>query len=122
MTRQKERSRIDMKKIVIASSFFICFGILAAGLTQADTVIMKDGKEVKGIVLEEYKDRMLISTVDGERSLMKEEIKELYFDTEEQNLIKLAEQARDKGDFVKSLRITRRRSRRTIIQRPQRTA
>lgn len=68
----------------------------------ADTIYTNDGKEIKGIVVEDYKDRIMLSTADGEITLMKSEIRELYYDTEEQNLIKLAEQAREKGDVVKA--------------------
>lgn len=68
----------------------------------SDTIYTKDNKEIKGIIVEEYKDRVLVSTVDGERAIMKPDIRELYFDTEEQNLVKLAEQAKDRGDFIKA--------------------
>lgn len=91
-----------MKK---ACLFFIILAIFCLRITSdsfADTIYTKDNKEIKGIIIEEYKDRVLISTVDGERTLMKPDIKELYFDTEEQNLVKLAEQARDRGDFIKA--------------------
>jgi C-terminal processing protease CtpA/Prc len=69
----------------------------------ADTIEMKDGRELKGIVVEEYKDRIIMSTADGEMTVMKPDIKELYFDNDEDNLIKLAEQARDRKDYVKAL-------------------
>jgi hypothetical protein len=90
------------KKIVFALLTFFIYGLLTTDYGLSDTIYTKDNKEIKGIIVEEYKDRVLMSTVDGERSLMKSDIKELYFDTEEQNLIKLAEQARDRGDFIKA--------------------
>ena len=90
------------RKIVVAVSLFLFYGLGTIDCGFSDTVDMKDGKEIKGIVLEDYKDRILLSTVDGERTLMKSDIKELYFDTEEQNLIQLGEQAREKGDFIKA--------------------
>jgi hypothetical protein len=91
-----------MKKISFLSAFFTIYGLFSVAILSADTIYTKDGKEIKGIIIEEYKDRVLISTVDGEKSIMKSEVRELYFDTEEQNLIKLAEQARDRGDFIKA--------------------
>jgi len=91
-----------MKKIFLLTVLFIAYSLRPAAVSNADTIYTKDGKEIKGIIIEEYKDRILIATVDGERSLMKSDIRELYFDTEEQNLIKLAEQARDRSDFIKS--------------------
>jgi hypothetical protein len=102
MTRQKELSRYKMKRIFLLSVLFIAYGLKLTAISAADTIYMKDNKEIKGIVLEDYKDRVLLSTVDGERTLMKSDIRELYFDTEEQNLIKLGEQAREKGDFIKA--------------------
>jgi C-terminal processing protease CtpA/Prc len=62
-----------------------------------------DGEEIKGIVLEDYKDRIVMSTFKGEITLMKSGIKELYYDDEENNLIKLAEQAREKHDYIRAL-------------------
>lgn len=92
-----------MRKIVLAVFFFI-YACLPAGRDYAfsDTIYTKENKEIKGIITEEYKDRITISTVDGERTLMKSEIRELYYDTEEQNLVKLAEQARERGDYIKA--------------------
>jgi len=69
------------------------------GLVHADTIRKTDGKELKGIVVEDYKDRVVFSTVDGEVTIPKSRIKELYLDSEEDNLIRLAERARDRGDY-----------------------
>jgi len=91
-----------MKKTALMFFLLSVCGLWAADKGLSDTVYTKDNKEIKGIIVEEYKDRVLISTVDGEQSLMKSDVKELYYDTEEQNLIKLAEKARDKGDFIRS--------------------
>ncbi len=68
----------------------------------ADTVIKTDSSELKGIVVEDYKDRVVFSTANGEKIIMKSDIKELYYDEEESNLIKLAEQARERRDYVKA--------------------
>ena len=68
----------------------------------ADTVTLKRGKEVKGIVVEDYQSRIVMSTVDGEQTIMKDDIGEIYYDTEEDNLIKLAERARASRNFVKA--------------------
>lgn len=82
----------------------LCLAFLssAAGRGSCDTIYTKEDKEIKGIIVEEYKDRILMSTAEGEKMIMKADIKELYFDTEEQNLIKLAEQALDRGDYLKA--------------------
>ncbi|MFH0764462.1 MAG: PDZ domain-containing protein [Candidatus Omnitrophota bacterium] len=71
-------------------------------LSYADTVETKSGSEIKGIVVEDYRDRLVLSTADGEITLMKSDIREVYFDSEEDNLIKLAEQARERKDYPKA--------------------
>lgn len=68
----------------------------------ADTITLKNGKEVKGIVVEDYQSRIVISTIDGEQTIMKDEIGEIYYDTEEDNLIKLAERARERRNYAKA--------------------
>lgn len=75
---------------------------LVSGGSIADTIYTKDNKELKGIVVEDYKDRVIFSMVDGEQTIMKTDVRELYYDTEEQNLVKLAEQARDRDDLTKA--------------------
>ena len=65
----------------------------------ADTVSTRDGKEIRGIVVEDYKDRIKFSTADGEIMLMKSDIRELDFDSEEDNLVKLANQAQEHRDY-----------------------
>lgn len=68
----------------------------------ADTIYTKDRRELKGIAVEDYRDRLILSTADGEITIMKSDIAELVFDNEEDNLIKLAQLAQTKGDFIKA--------------------
>lgn len=95
--RRMKQSKLSYIFLVVAA-----FLSIMAGCAIADTIYTKDGKELKGIIIEDYRDRILFSTVDGQITVMKDDVKELYFDTEEQNLIKLAEQSRDKGDYIKA--------------------
>lgn len=86
-------------------SFIILFFVLCALFSvhaNADTVTTKDGQETRGIVVEDYSDRLVISTVNGEVTIKKSDIKELYFDEEENNLINLAEQAKERHDFTRA--------------------
>jgi len=92
---------INKRSCVLFAIFFI-YGLWTIDYGLSDTIYTKDGKELKGIIVEDYRDRIVFSTIDGQATVMKSDVKELYFDTEEQNLIKLAEQARDKGDYVKA--------------------
>lgn len=70
--------------------------------TPADTIYTNDGKEIKGIVVEEYNDRLVLSTADGEVTVMKADIRELTFDSEEDNLVRLAQQAMDRRDQARA--------------------
>lgn len=91
-----------IRKVFISISLVFIYGLWTMDYGLSDTIYTKDGKELKGIIVEDYKDRILFSTADGQVTIMKSDVKELYFDTEEQNLVKLAEQSRDKGDYIKS--------------------
>ncbi len=77
--------------------------LMLSGLAAADTVNKNNGEEAKGIVVEDYKDRIVLSTANGEKTIMKSDIKELYYDEEEENLIKLADQAKEKKDYIRAL-------------------
>lgn len=77
--------------------------ILFISSSSSDTIVTNDGKEIKGIVVEDYKDRVVFSTVDGEVSVMKSDIRELSFDSEEDNLIKLAEQASEHREYSRAM-------------------
>ncbi|MDP2929464.1 MAG: PDZ domain-containing protein [Candidatus Omnitrophota bacterium] len=92
---------INKKSYLLSAVFFIC-GLWTVDRGLSDTIYTKDGKELKGIIVEDYKDRIIFSTVDGQLTLMKSDVKELYFDTEDQNLISLAEQSKDNGDYIKA--------------------
>ena len=97
--RPKGAKQSKMSYIFLIVAAFLS---LVTGYAAADTIYTKDGKELKGIIVEDYKDRVIFSTVDGQLTLMKSDVKELYFDTEDQNLINLAEQSKDNGDYVKA--------------------
>jgi hypothetical protein len=42
--------------------------------SRADTVFLKDGTRVQGVILDEYSDRVLVSTAEGEKSVLKDDI------------------------------------------------
>ncbi|MBN1405442.1 MAG: PDZ domain-containing protein [Candidatus Omnitrophica bacterium] len=82
-----------MKHII----FFLMFFILQSSV-YADTVYMKNGEEQKGIVVEEYIDRIKLSTADGEIEILKNNIKDILYDMPAQNLVKLGDFHRQKGN------------------------
>ena len=90
-------------RFVILSLIVCGSAAFFAGYPLADTIITNDGKEIKGIIVEDYKDRIVFSTADGETTIMKSDIRELSFDSEEDNLIKLAEQMSDRRDYPRAM-------------------
>lgn len=68
----------------------------------ADTVIMKDRTRVKGLVVEEYVDRITLSTVDGEKSIFRKDIERVEYDTPEQNFMQLGRAYDAKGWYDKA--------------------
>jgi len=94
-----------MKIFKFASLFLIYTACMVLYVPQlyADTIITDDGQELKGIVVEDYRDRVVFSTADGEITVMKSDMRELLFDSEEDNLIKLAEQATDRRDYSRAM-------------------
>ena len=89
--------------LVLSSAVLVLSGLgLLMGRSTADTIYSHDGKEIKGIVVEEYSDRIVLSTVDGELTVLKSDIKELYSDSEEDNLVRLADQAMERRDQARA--------------------
>ncbi|MFH1877272.1 MAG: PDZ domain-containing protein [Candidatus Omnitrophota bacterium] len=63
---------------------------------------MNNGEQFKGVVVNEYKDRIILSTTEGEKQIKREEIKDIIFDLEEQNLLKLGDLYLDKNMYEKA--------------------
>ncbi len=80
----------------IVFSLFLAFGLSTA---RADTVIKRDGRELKGIIVEDYYDRIVLSTPDGEVQVLKSDVRELSYDSEEDNLIKLGDLAKERSNY-----------------------
>lgn len=57
---------------------------------QADTIHLKDGSELKGLIVEEHADRLVLSTEKGETPLMRGSIKEVEYSDPAQTLFQLA--------------------------------
>jgi len=89
----------EAKKVLMAMVFFV---LCSVGVSFSDTVYLKDGSEVKGIVVEEYKDRVIMSTEHGETEIDKEEVKKINYDLIEQNLVAMADEFAAIGDYEKA--------------------
>lgn len=82
---------------ILVISFFSC-----GNAVHADSITLSDGKEVKGIVVEEYGDRVIMSTYEGEKTIFKKNIRGINFDLPEQNLSKLGDNAMAKREYKKA--------------------
>jgi C-terminal processing protease CtpA/Prc len=71
-------------------------------MISADTVYLEDGSEIKGIVVENYHSWIVLSTFEGEKEIVKAEIKDIIYDRREQNLIKLGDYHQEKGNAAKA--------------------
>lgn len=54
----------------------------------ADTVSLKNGKQLKGLVVEEHEDRILLSTASGEIQVLRRGIRKIDFSDPAQNFLK----------------------------------
>lgn len=70
------------KKLTLLISF-ICILNLQTGY--CDTITMKDKKVLKGVVVEKYADRIILSTIDGEIEVLRSDIKDVIYDAPEQS-------------------------------------
>ncbi len=86
----------EAKKAIILSVFFV---FASFGSSFCDTIYLKDESQVKGIVVEEYSDRIVISTEYDEAEMMKFEIKSIRYDLLEQNLVAMAKKYKEAGDY-----------------------
>nr|MBU1327976.1 PDZ domain-containing protein [Candidatus Omnitrophota bacterium] len=86
-----------MYKIII----FIAL-ILTATTLYADTVILKNRTKVKGLVVDEYVDRIALSTIDGEKHILRKDIDKIEYDAPEQNFMQLGRAYDEKGWYDKA--------------------
>ncbi len=86
-------------KIII---YIVLLLFMSNNFSGADTISMKGGERIKGVIVEEYKDRVVISTVDGEKEIMRDKIGNVIFDLEEQNLTSLGDFYQDRRMYKKA--------------------
>ncbi|MDD5504955.1 MAG: PDZ domain-containing protein [Candidatus Omnitrophica bacterium] len=97
-----------MKMTIVKFCLLLCFqsaslACLSSGSSAlADTVYQNDGSEIKGIVVENYATHIILSTFEGEKRIDKALIKDILYDTIEQNLSKLGDYHQERGNFSKA--------------------
>jgi C-terminal processing protease CtpA/Prc len=85
------------------AAFLLMLIIFCAKDSLADMLDMKDGRQIKGVVLRDGPDRVLFSGVKGEEDINKLDIAQISYDTEEENLLSLADNAFQKREYAKAL-------------------
>jgi len=68
----------------------------------ADTVLLKNGKRIKGLILDEYRDRIVLSTFGGEIEILKKDIRSAIYDEEAKTLITKARNHARRENYVKA--------------------
>lgn len=81
----------------------IVLALAAAGIADADTALLKDGREIKGLVVEEHEDRVVFSTADGEIRLKRTLIADLQFDDPAYTFLSLGRERERQEKFGEAL-------------------
>ena len=86
---------LQLRLAVLAMTMFTVFLPSA----YADVVYTKTGQELKGLVVEEHKDRIVLNTEANERSISRQDIDDIFYDDPERNYLYLGKQALEGNDF-----------------------
>lgn len=78
-------------------SFFIC------PEAPADTVVLKNGKGIKGLVVEEHEDRIILSTEKGEIPILRKGIHNIQYDDPAQNYLQVGKAYEKDGKLGEAL-------------------
>ncbi|MBI3333104.1 MAG: PDZ domain-containing protein [Candidatus Omnitrophica bacterium] len=63
-------------------------------------VYLRSGGSLKGLVVEEHGDRIILNTEGGEQPVFRRDIDEVFYDDPERNYLYLGSQALEAGDFA----------------------
>ena len=74
----------------------------------ADTIFLIHGDTIKGIVTEQYEDRVIIRVPGGEIGIYKNRISRIKFDEPEQNYLQMGDKYLEKKQFDKALQLYKR--------------
>ncbi len=92
--------RMRLYKGRVCVVFFVFF---ACGIHLfADTVKLRNGGDIRGIVVEEYRDRVIVSTHEGEKEIFRKNILDILYDLPEQNLLKLGDACMGRREYEKA--------------------
>ena len=98
--RGRGRSR-NLNSFILGGIF--CPSLLFCAVLRAETVQLKDAKELKGLVVEEHHDRIILSTENGEIPVLRDEILKIDYDNPAQNFIQAGRAYEDKERWPEAL-------------------
>ena len=87
-----------VRKIIFIIQLFCITGCI-----YADQVVLKNGNVLKGIVIEKYHDRIILSVPYGQLPLYMKQIEDIIYDRPEQNFLKMGNKYLDEGDVDKAV-------------------
>jgi len=70
---------------------------------RADTVLLKSGEKVKGLVVEEHEDRIILSTADGEIPILRNQFTDIQFDERAYSLLSVGRALERQGKYGEAL-------------------
>ena len=96
-----------IRKLFLSSVLATVLAINSVSLF-ADTIFLIHGDTLKGIVTEQYEDRVIVSVPGGEIGIYKNRILRIKFDEPEQNYLQLGDKYLEKKQFDKALQLYKR--------------
>lgn len=84
----------------LAAALALC---LIAAPASADTVTLHNGKDLKGLVVEQHADRIILSTEKGEIPILLRRIKNIQYDAPEQNFLQAGKAYEEVGRLGEAL-------------------
>ncbi len=88
--------------------FFLVRGCLLPSLffsehSQADTILLKNGKSMKGLVVEKHADRVILSTENGEVPVLSSDTENIEYNDPEQNFLENGKSFEEAGKLDEAL-------------------
>ena len=96
-------AKMLLRKVLTSFSALLLL-LFAVSNSWADSLFLKDQRELKGIVVEDYADRIIFSTVEGEETILKSDVIHIEYSEREDNLIALGDAAFSKSQLKVALK------------------
>ncbi len=93
------RSWVPKATFVIGMALLLVAHAPRLSTVFADMVYYESGDTLKGLIVEEHRDRIVVSTEHGEWVILRKDIQEIFYDDPERNYLHLGNQAIATGDL-----------------------